>query len=496
MKILSIATGFICAALLCGKASAAETDYAAGTQALPLLQANGTARAMAMGSAVVAVPQGSASLLWNPAGLSQLGCTEIGVHHNSGLGDTIQETVILGMPVGDIRKDCKGGTLGGFAAAVGYVDYGNFSGRDNAGSQTAGYVARDFSGSLGYGRELMRGFSAGLAMKNNLSQVPNETYSTYAADLGVLWTVVRSLDLGVTYSNINLGSQGNSIGDVASGWRLGAGWTVDKHLLLAASGELQNKGVNRLQLGGEYLVGNTEGKANVLALRAGYQINYPDAQLTGLTGLTLGLGYTLSRSVTLDYAMVPSGDLGTSHRLSLTVKFDCPEKPRHHAVVVAVVAPKAAAPAAAVAVNAMAPVEPEPVVLKEYQLEDSHFDFDSAVLRPEGMEALRENVQFLKDNPNALVNVAGYTSRRGTEEYNQKLSERRAAAVAEYLTREGIAPGRITTIGYGETRPAEYEATNAKDTEAAKANKRVVSTVTDKPAGVELGDTTIKTIKQ
>ena len=51
---------------------------------------------MSMGSAVVAVDQCSASLLWNPAGLSRLSCTELGLHHNTGLADTFQETVIFG----------------------------------------------------------------------------------------------------------------------------------------------------------------------------------------------------------------------------------------------------------------------------------------------------------------------------------------------------------------------------------------------------------------
>jgi outer membrane protein OmpA-like peptidoglycan-associated protein len=72
---------------------------------------------------------------------------------------------------------------------------------------------------------------------------------------------------------------------------------------------------------------------------------------------------------------------------------------------------------------------------------------------------------------------------RGTEEYNQKLSERRAAAVAAYLVSEGISQDRITTIGYGETRPAEQEVSAAKSqmgSAAAKANKRVVFTVTVK----------------
>jgi hypothetical protein len=325
MKILSIGTGFICAALFCGPASAVETDYAAGTKALPLQQAAGTARATAMGSAVVAVPQGSASLLWNPAGLSRMDCKEIGLHHNSGLGDTIQETAIFGMPLGTANGNCKGGSLGGIAASFGYVSYGSFDGMTVLNQPAASYNAGDFSGSVGWGMELLPGLAGGIALKDNQSSFASKTYSAFTTDIGFLYTLIPALDLGVTYSNLNLGSKvGGS--QLAAGWRLGASWTMDKRLLLAASGELQNSAVDRIQVGAEYLLGNLETKTNVLALRAGYQLNYPDPQLAGLTGLSLGLGYTLSRAVTLDYAMVLTGDLGASHRLSLTYKFDCPKK--------------------------------------------------------------------------------------------------------------------------------------------------------------------------
>lgn len=451
MKISSLSLAIIGAALLCGRATAAETDYDAGAKALPLQQAAGTARAAAMASAVVAVPQGSASLLWNPAALSRLNCMEAGLHHNTGLGDTVQETLIFGMPLGTAKsagmKNCAAGSLGGIAASFGYVDHGTFDGMDALGVQTADYKAGDFSGSAGWGMELLPKFSGGITLKGNQSRFGHKSYNAFAADLGLLYTLLPSLDLGVTYSNINLGSKiGGS--QLTSGWRLGAAWAADKHLLLAASSELQNNAMNRLQLGGEYLIGNTDGKTNILALRAGYQLNYPEPQLGGLTGLTLGLGYTFTRSLTLDYAMVPAGELGTSHRFSLTYKFDCRAKPQATASG------------------------------REVILEDSHFDFDQSALRPEGMAALRENVQLLKENPKEVVRVAGYSSKRGTEEYNQKLSERRAAAVSEYLISQGIAANRITTVGYGELRPAKYEATSEKDTDAAKANKRVVFTVT------------------
>ena len=108
--------------------------------------------------------------------------------------------------------------------------------------------------------------------------------------------------------------------------------------------------------------------------------------------------------------------------------------------------------------------------------EDIHFDFDKSTLKPEAQTILKRNIQILKDNPNAHVRIAGYTSASGTEEYNQKLSERRAKAVEEYLISEGIiSPDRLTRIGYGESNPAEYEAAPKEIySPAAKANMRAL----------------------
>ena len=120
-----------------------------------------------------------------------------------------------------------------------------------------------------------------------------------------------------------------------------------------------------------------------------------------------------------------------------------------------------------------AAAEPKIIILA---FEDIHFDFDKSTLKPEARTILKRNIQVLKDNPNAHVRIAGYTSASGTEEYNQKLSERRAKAVEEYLINEGlIAPNRLTMIGYGESDPAMYEAAPKElYSKAAKANMRVL----------------------
>jgi outer membrane protein OmpA-like peptidoglycan-associated protein len=108
--------------------------------------------------------------------------------------------------------------------------------------------------------------------------------------------------------------------------------------------------------------------------------------------------------------------------------------------------------------------------------EDLHFDFDKSTLTPEAQAILKRNVQLLKDNPKTKVRIAGYTSASGTEDYNQKLSVRRAQAVSEYLVKEGVVSSRrLSTIGYGETNPADYEAApQALYSAAAKANMRVL----------------------
>jgi outer membrane protein OmpA-like peptidoglycan-associated protein len=125
---------------------------------------------------------------------------------------------------------------------------------------------------------------------------------------------------------------------------------------------------------------------------------------------------------------------------------------------------------------AMAPVPAPKAEVKFILLEDAHFDFDKSTLTKEGEEILKRNIQVMKENPGIKVRVAGYASASGTDDYNQMLSERRAKTVEDYLIKEGgIAPERLTKIGYGEKRPAMYEPIPEEiDSKAAKANIRVL----------------------
>ncbi len=109
-------------------------------------------------------------------------------------------------------------------------------------------------------------------------------------------------------------------------------------------------------------------------------------------------------------------------------------------------------------------------------LDKSHFEFDSAEISENGKTILNNNAATLKANPEMKIRVAGYTSAAGTVEYNQKLSERRAVAVKNYLVKSGGIDGsRISTVGYGKSNPAKYESMPSNIySDAAYANMRVV----------------------
>lgn len=97
------------------------------------------------------------------------------------------------------------------------------------------------------------------------------------------------------------------------------------------------------------------------------------------------------------------------------------------------------------------------------------FDFDSAALRPQGRDALRQVAGVLVNNPRTTIDVIGHTDSIGRPDYNLRLSERRATAVADFLASQGVQPGRMLVAGRGATQPV---ATNATE-EGRARNRRV-----------------------
>ena len=86
-------------------------------------------------------------------------------------------------------------------------------------------------------------------------------------------------------------------------------------------------------------------------------------------------------------------------------------------------------------------------------IENIFYDFDKATLRPESATALDELVRLLNENPNVTIELSAHTDYKGSDTYNEGLSQRRAESVVNYLIEHGIASDRLTPKGYGEGKP-------------------------------------------
>ncbi len=110
------------------------------------------------------------------------------------------------------------------------------------------------------------------------------------------------------------------------------------------------------------------------------------------------------------------------------------------------------------------------------RLNNVFFDFDKSTLRKESFPELDRVVTLMKENPKLKVEIAGHTDWKGTDEYNQKLSQRRTNSVVKYLVHKGVISTRLVPKGYGEKQPI---ATNATD-EGRQKNRRVEFVVLEK----------------
>lgn len=97
------------------------------------------------------------------------------------------------------------------------------------------------------------------------------------------------------------------------------------------------------------------------------------------------------------------------------------------------------------------------------------FKYDKSDILPQSFPLLNEVATILKDNPTIKIRIEGHTDSRGSDSYNKKLSDRRAASVRTYLTNQGVDGSRMTSAGFGEERPIEDNATDA----GRAANRRV-----------------------
>lgn len=104
-----------------------------------------------------------------------------------------------------------------------------------------------------------------------------------------------------------------------------------------------------------------------------------------------------------------------------------------------------------------------------------HFDFDKSVIKPEYTKILKECIDYLNTHDNVFLTIEGHTDAKGTDEYNQRLSERRAQTVYRYFINAGIPAQRLMMLGYGKFQPiAPNQKPDGTDNPEGRAQNRRV----------------------
>ena len=183
------------------------------------------------------------------------------------------------------------------------------------------------------------------------------------------------------------------------------------------------------------------------------------AMLDGKDVAVTGTTKTVSPTTSTTYSGMVTG-LGGTKTCGVTVTVACPPPP-----------PLVCPP----------PICPSPAPKPAARVIDRltihvNFDFDKSDITKADVAELKKAIDFLWKYPGAKVKVEGHTDSKGTEEYNQKLSERRAEAVSQYLIKEGaVGKTMISSTGYGELRPiAPNKTKNGKDNPEGRAENRRV----------------------
>ena len=296
--------------LACISVAADSTDIHenAGTRAMTFLKIGVGAKAMGMGESQVAATDDLYASYWNPAGLTRLQKPQIALMHNEWFAGINHEFVGFALPLGNV------GTVG---ASASYLSFGELQGRDRDGNETTVFRPYDLALILSYAR----GFGDSLAFGTNAKflreQIADETGTGIAFDFGGLYTF-QEIPLSLGFNAQHVGPRVQFI-EEAFGlpftFRLGVAYRLWSEALMLTMDIIRPSDNDvATGVGAAYTIGN------ILQLRTGYKYKIGGNDLGAMSGLTGGFGLTL-RQFQIDYALVPFGVLGLTHRFSLVASF-------------------------------------------------------------------------------------------------------------------------------------------------------------------------------
>lgn len=313
MKFLKISICFYL--LFLYTTSSCGASDKAGTAASQFLKIGVGARPVSLGESYVGVSDGVYSINWNPAGLSSLEFPEITASHLIWLAETYEEHLAFAIPLKNI---------GTFGVNFIYLNGGSLNkySVDSGGNPVleGAFNVYDLNIGLSYGNYFKiwnKNLYYGLNIKYISNSIEVEKSNSFAVDLGLLLKdIFESFSIGISVFNIGTSVNfGRTAENLPFYIKTGIFWKVVPEFNLACDLTIPNDNDVKIGIGVESWV-----VENYFALRCGYTTRLNGGEYAGLSGLTAGAGFNIE-GFSLDYAFVPYGDLGYTHRVSLSYSF-------------------------------------------------------------------------------------------------------------------------------------------------------------------------------
>ena len=277
-----------------------------GTTSAQFLKLGIGAKNAGMGNAVAGVYNGTDAIYWNPSNLNYITRKEISFSHTIWFEDISYEWLAFALPTTE---------YGTFGVAIQYVSYGSINRVDNNNVSDGSFSPIDMAIYLSY-VNTYKNFNFGGNLKYIYSKIENSA-SAIALDLSSSYDITNELCIGVAITNIGQQMKFNDESeDLPLLFKVGAAYWILNPWLVSLDLNFPNDNDFYFNLGTEYKVFTNE-KTDIF-IRAGYDGRNND--VPGFNWLNLGFGINYLDYV-FDYAFVPYGDIGMTHRFSFSIKF-------------------------------------------------------------------------------------------------------------------------------------------------------------------------------
>lgn len=273
-----------------------------GSAVFDFLKLDTNARSAAIGGTFVGISDDVNTLAYNPAGLGNIDINQITFMHNQWFEGVRQQYI------GFVHRK-------GFGVGINYVDYGKIQRttiKEPKGTGLGKFSSYDMALLVGYGKRIRDTLSLGLNLKYIAEKIYEYNAWAMALDGGLLYRIPSTeIDVGLSLQNIGTNVEfRNKREELPQNVKLGLCYRFNNEKgLIAIDFNKQLNGIYSFNLGSEYSI------IKCLTLRAGL-----NGRNKADSGLVAGLGITCSEFI-LDYAVSPYGELGLTHRISISKKF-------------------------------------------------------------------------------------------------------------------------------------------------------------------------------